>query len=236
MRKLPPTARQALRFPIAIALGTVTFAAQAAVETYNISSLNSYVRERASGGLPVVTDARTSLTGQIVVDTASGQLVSANIGLVDYSETYDFDGPFGNADYAVLNYSGETQNFAGGVTGSVNGTVISFSGANQWAASTVGGSVSCSDSAGANGNALCANPALELWGPFAIDLRFSDDFSSFVANTSWSNAGTGGTTDDFHQLDILAVREVPLPAAAWLMLSGLLGLVVGKGRQRAARV
>jgi hypothetical protein len=236
MRYLHFPVRLAHTLPIVIALGLVATNVQATVLSYNISTLNSYIRERNANGLPVVTDTRTSLSGQIAVDTANGQLVSATIGLTDYSEIYDYDGPFGNADYAVLNYSGETQNFSGGVTGVLDGTVISFSGANQWAASSVDGGVSCSDSAGTNGNALCGSPSLEPWGPFDIDLLFSNDFSSFIASTTWSGPGTGGTTEDFHQLDIQGVREVPLPATVWLVMSGLLGLVVGKRRQRATKI
>lgn len=185
MRYLPTLVRLAHKLPILVAFGLVTTAAQATVVTCDISTLNSYIRERADvRGLPVVTDTRTSLSGQIAVDTANGDLVLVTIALTDYSETYDYDGPFGNADYAVLNYSGEIQNFSGGVTGVLSGTTLSFSGANQWAASSVDGSVSCSDSAGANGDALCSSPALEPWGPFDIDLLFSNDFSSFIASTT----------------------------------------------------
>lgn len=225
----------ACRLPIVVALGLVATAAQAAVMTYNISDLNSYIRERAANDFPVVADTRTSLSGQIAVDTSSGELVLATIALTDYSETYDYDGPFFDADYAVLNYSGEVQNLSGGVTGAFNGTTLSFSGANQWAASSVDGSVSCSDSAGINGDVLCTNPSLERWGPFDIDLLFNSDFSSFIASTTWSGPGTNGTTDDFHQLDIQGVREVPLPATAWLMVLGLFALVVSKRRQRATK-
>lgn len=238
MRYLCHLTQLTVRLPIALAICLFCMSTEAAVMTYDISHINSYIRERndVATGLPVVSDARTTVSGQIQIDTVTGQLFSANIGLANYSERYDWDPFFNpNSDYAVLNYSGESQVMTSGLTGTVNGTTISFTGANAWSGASTLGSVSCAESAGTNGDSICSNAAVLPWGTFDIDLDFNADFSSFVASTTWSD--TDGVTNDFHQLDMLAsVSEVPLPAAGWLMMSGLLTLVLGKSRQRSLKL
>ena len=87
-------------------------------------------------------------------------------------------------------------------------------------------------SGGTQGNAACAGAALADWSAFAIDLLFTPDFSAVFASANWAD---GGATADSHALNLFAVRtsEVPVPAAAWLLGSGLAALASTRLRRAA---
>lgn len=209
----------------AVTLWVTAMSSQAAIVSYSLSPNSDYLRERSNvaNGLPIVFDTRTQVTGQVKVDTSTGELLSASLALANYGESYDFDPLFNpGSDYAELSYSGETQAIAGGLAGQINGTSITFDGGNAWFGASVAGSASCSAAAGSNGTNICSNAALTPWGPFDLTLKFSDDYSFFTASTQWSDGDS--VTNNLHQLKLIGMSEVPLPAAAWLMLSALLGL------------
>ncbi len=228
-RKMRP---RVLTLAMAVALIGLGQAAQAAVMEYQLMPGSSYERSRMDAGtyLPVAS-ASVGIGGTIRIDTATGALVSAQFDLGSYTEMFDFAPltPFTN--YALVDYTDETQSFAGR-SGSVAGTVISFSGANSWLANGAG-SVDCSASGGVQGAAACSSPSLTAWDGFAIDLLFTPDFSAVMAAASWTH---NGATIDSHNLNLFAVRtsEVPVPGAVWLMGSGLVGLLAVQ-RRRVAR-
>lgn len=217
---------------LAAALVSLGSTAQAAVMEYQLMPGSSYERTRsdASSYLPVAS-ATVSIGGTIRIDTATGALVSAQFDLGSYSELFDYAPltPFTN--YAVLDYTDETQSISG-LSGSVASTVISFSGANNWLANA-GGSVDCTASGGVQGTATCGSPSLTAWNGFAIDLLFTPDFSAVMASANWTH---NGATVDSHSLNLFAVRvnEVPVPGAIWLMGSGLAALLAMQ-RRRVAR-
>jgi hypothetical protein len=59
------------------------------------------------------------------------------------------------------------------------------------------------------------------------DFTFGSDFSNLVS-VSWNQ------TPDFHQFDNVNVTPTPIPAAAWLLGSGLAGLVGMRRRRNIA--
>jgi hypothetical protein len=212
---------------MAVALIGFGQAAQAAVLEYQLMPGSGYERTRLDAGtyLPVAS-ASMAIGGTIRIDTATGQLISAQFDLGSYSELYDYAPltPFTN--YASIDHTDETQTI-GSHSGAVAGTVISFSGANSWLASA-GGSVGCTVSGGAQGDATCASPSLEAWDGFAIDLLFTPDFSALMGSASWTH---NGVTLDSHSLNLFAVQAVPVPGAAWLMGSALAGLLAVQRRR-----
>jgi hypothetical protein len=227
------TVPQRITFTVlAAALVGLGSTAHAAVMEYQLMPGSSYERMRTdtTSYLPVA-GASVALGGTIRIDTATGALVSAQFDLGSYSELFDYAPltPFTN--YAVLDYTEETQNISN-LNGSVAGTVISFSGANNWLASG-NGSAGCSESGGVEGAATCASPSLAAWDGFAIDLLFTPDFSAVMASANWTH---NGVTVDNHSLNLFAVRvaEVPVPGAMWLMGSGLAALLAVQ-RRRVAR-
>lgn len=212
---------------MAVALVGFGQAAHAAVMEYQLMPGSSYERTRLDAGtyLPVAS-ASVAIGGTIRIDTATGELISAQFDLGGYSELFDYAPltPFTN--YAFIDHTDEAQNI-GGHSGSVVGTVISFSGANSWLASAAG-SVGCTVSGGVQGDAACASPSLEAWDGFAIDLLFTPDFSAVMGSANWTH---NGVTLDSHSLNLFAVREVPVPGAVWLMGSALAGLVAVQRRR-----
>lgn len=210
---------------VALALAGFGLGAQAAVVEYRLVAASSeYNRLRTDPAtfMPIA-NTTVNVAGTVRVDTATGALVSAALQLGGYTEYFDYAPLSPSTDFAAVDHTGEVQHLAA-VTGSVMGTVIGFSGADSWRASGVGGSAGCSASAGSQGDVACAAAALSGWGPFEISLLFTPDFSAFMASSYWEEEG-GLTTA--HTLDLFAVRveEVPLPAAAWLLGSGLTGLL-----------
>ncbi|ARN73234.1 VPLPA-CTERM sorting domain-containing protein [Oceanicoccus sagamiensis] len=213
--------------PLIILLCLPSASVQAAITSYTLTSTNAYIRERDDllTGLALVIDTRTSISGQLTVDTVSGELIAAALTLSDYSETYDWNPlslPWLSDGSATLHYTGETQHITGGVFGSVQGTVISYNGANAWSGASTEGMVRCIAFSGALGESLCDNATINRWGSFDVELAFSADYSMASINTWWIDSDS--LTANTHQLHMLAVAEVPVPAAAWMMLSALLGL------------
>jgi hypothetical protein len=209
-------------------------AAQAAVMEYQLMPGSQYDRNQldAATQLPVASSS-VGIGGTIKIDTGTGALISAQFSLGSYTELYDFAplAPF--TDYAFVDHDNETQSIVA-VIGNVVGTVISFSGANAWSAA-VGGSVSCSAAGGVQGNNICATAAALPWGPLAIDLLFTPDLSALMASSNWGDS-SGGTLNN-NSLNMFAVRvnTVPVPAAFWLMGSGLGGLLALQRRRKVGR-
>jgi hypothetical protein len=212
---------------MAVALIGFGQAAQAAVVEYQLMPGSSYERTRLDAGtyLPVA-NASVAIGGAIRIDTATGELVSAQFDLGSYSELFDYAPLTPFTDYASIDYTDETQSI-GSHSGALAGTVISFSGANSWLASA-GGSVGCTVSGGTQGNATCASPTLDAWNSFAIDLLFTPDFSALMGSASWTY---NGVSLDSHSLNLFAVQAVPVPAAAWLLGSALTGLLAVQRRR-----
>ncbi len=68
-------------------------------------------------------------------------------------------------------------------------------------------------------NSATVSKTFTLDGIFGFqDFTFGSEFSNLVS-VSWNQ------TADFHQFDNVNVTPTPIPAAAWLLGSGLLGLV-----------
>jgi hypothetical protein len=215
-----------MKMGAALAMAGIGMGAQAAVVEYQLvagSSEYNRMRTDPSTFMPIA-NTTVNVSGTVRVDTATGALVSAALQLGSYTESFDYAPLSPLTNFALVDHTNETQQLGAGAAGGVAGTVISFSGASAGAASGVGGSAGCSASAGSQGDATCAAAALAPWGPFEISLLFTPDFSAFMASSYWEE---GGGLDTAHTLDLFAVRvnEVPIPAAAWLLGSGLTGLL-----------
>src|SRR5690606_23316306 len=89
---------------------------------------------------------------------------------------------------------------------------------------------SCTDSGSIAGQTVCGAQAATTpeWEGLTLELVFSGDLSTFTGTieaVERSGSGlTANTTTLLYDIDGTAVNEIPLPAAAWLFGSGLLGL------------
>lgn len=206
----------------------VSTQASAAVVTYALQ-MSEYAHQRLdpATNLPLVMDTGLGVSGTVKIDTATGELIAATLVLGNYNETFNYAPPwepFGS-NFASLSIAGEQFVAGSGIVGEVDGYSIRFQGANAWSGATLG-SVSCTASAGAEGNALCAgvSNADLAWGNFDIVLDFNSDFSLFVTQIypHWVDEGDLFHTD---RLMGLVGAQVPVPAAAWLFGSALVSLL-----------
>lgn len=194
--------------------------ATAATSVYQIAFGSDYSSEGfAAGGVPVL-EASADVLGSITVDTSTGELISFDISLGTYNSQYSYTNPW--TDFAIFEVT-ESQSLTTPVVGTEQNGSIAYTGLEF----TASGSVSCLNSMGANGNAACGTPpSIDDWGPISMVFMFTPDAEALVASAVWSSSE--GDLEINHNLDFFAVKEVPLPASGWLMLTALAGLVSSK--------
>lgn len=229
-----------------LTLSTMALAMQASAATYSVTGSAQGISVDA-GLTTTVTytspSANPPLVGTWDVDQLTAD-ISGNVYLGDYvSHTLVSGGFLGNmtGDNTFFDVN---QDLTAG-TGSWVGTTFTYSiasgGANSGSASTHtydAGSSFCSGSGNILGNTVCGTQAgtTGAWEGITITLNFSGDYSSFTGTIAAIEESGSGlthnvTTINYDVAGVAEVSEVPVPAAAWLFGSALVGLA-GVGRKR----
>lgn len=223
-------------------------ASQAYSAAYEINGVNTSVDVAANAGEITITydPAGTPFTGDwdFVFNGATVDF-SGNLYLGDYDAITDVDAGFLGSMSGVVSYVGANQMISGTGNWDAGTNTLTYNvptgAANSSIASTYSEtSSSCTDSGSIAGNTVCgaAGNTTPEWEGLTLELVFSGDLSTFSGNITaveTSGAGiTANTTTLMYDIDGAAVSEIPLPAAAWLFGSGLLGLA-GAARRRSQK-
>lgn len=224
---------------------------QASIAISSAATTKAFYVDQASGAKSVKTAAAVQLVKasdwSFDFSNPSQVAFTGNIVYGDYRVQNNISG-FVTMD-GRQSYYGVTQSFSG--VGTYNSSTNTFTYTFQNSTSDgSGGSVeshsataTCADGATSVFGTVCGNfntsaGALN-WEGLALNFVFSADRSSFAGSLVGTNkqgeALTASTTTINWQVAGTAapVSEVPVPAAAWLFGSGLLGLV-GASRRRAS--
>ena len=180
-----------------------------------------------------VTDSVQSVSGQFEIDTELFDSFSTtrNIDVLNNSESLDYWSP------AYLNYIRYTSfsidgseyilpTFTGG-SGETEtlGTEISYSGLTSWASNNM--TISDSDLNVRIGLTLQNFDFLSSVNSipsFSSDLLIGQGFGNYLEITSEPNALFITGINTSFTIDHIEISEVPIPAAAWLFGSGLIGI------------
>ena len=227
------------------AIAALTAASHGFAATYNMTGNATTVNVDSSGTVTLNYTAPNSspaISGTWDVDTGTGGF-SGNVFQGDYTTLTNVSlGIFGSMSGSV-SYEGANHDLTAG-TGSLSGTTFTYNvatgGSNSNAASSYSNTnASCSGSGSVAGNTVCGTwgGTTGAWEGVTITLDFSPDFSSFTGSIaavekSGSGLTANTTTINYTVAGVLdAPAEVPVPAAAWLFGSALVGLA-GVGRKR----
>lgn len=239
MKKATNTKRNTSVIVAAVAAFAVSHAYSA---SYDVSGFNTGISVNASGTVNV-TNNPTPLpfTGDWNFDfNGSSVDFSGNLYLGDYTSYTTVSVPIFGSMNGTVTYVGAEQSVAGTGSWDAGTNTLSYhiptGGSNSSIASTYTEiSSSCSGSGTVAGNTVCGtwgNTTPE-WEGLTLELVFSSDLSSFSGTISAierSGSGlTANTTTSTYTIE--GVAEVPVPAAAWLLGSGLAGLA-GIARRR----
>jgi hypothetical protein len=204
-----------------LAVAVVAGAASAQAATYNVTG--------AQTGAVITAVAPTTATNTPAVPSfagvwdVTGSSLSGNVDFEAYSTAVavDLGGFFLNA---TINNPNSLFNITGGTFAS-SGLTVTLTNA---VGSFVGTTPTCT------GNALvCSNQPAPGIADLDLTLTFADaSLSSFTGVITGTNSDANGTT--VYTWEFSGVEEVPLPAAAWLFGSGLIGLAGAVRRRRAA--
>lgn len=221
-----------LTLSTAVALSVMAMASVTQAADYDVTG--SYVSfddgtSAASGG---VTDLPQALNAMLwSIDTLNGDF-SGTIDVGSYAITTDA-GFWGSAS---TSYNGVAHTFESGASGTWTGTTLNAS-----LGSFAIGSDDATDSVGTRGactGGLCNNFPLTVdsYDGLTLELVFSADLSSFTgtvnAQTWITTPIIGGTTVSTSIYSFAGVASpVPVPAAAWLFGSALIGLAGMKRRK-----
>lgn len=227
---------------VTLAAAMVTAQAHAAAVTYSAGGQITNTNINASGTNNIVYDP-TPLTyeGDWTIDFATGEF-TGNMFFGDYSATTTSTVFLIGTLVSTATFYGVGQNIGG--TGNWDEGSLTFSfhiptgAANSGIASDSYRSAdpTCTGNSTSCNAALSANPD---WSGLTVNLVFDDaslsSFSGTVIGVSRSGSGlTANTTTITHSIAGAAVvSEIPLPAAAWLFGTGLVGLA-GVARRRNA--
>jgi len=172
----------------------------------------------ASGGSsdPALTDnsgwQTTTYAAQSAGDKTRGvQFNVSTLGFSDISIRYDVRHSNTSARHQQVQYSLDGINF-------IDSTLFTATAGDTW---FNGRSVDFSNIAGVTNNANFA---------FRIVSAFAPGTSTYLPSNPASSYGAGGTL----RLDMVTVTGVPVPAAFWMMASGLIGMVCVRRRHTAA--
>ncbi len=222
---------------------TVAAASQASAASYTFDGATN----DSSGTVTLTYNVEPALTGTWDIDLVSGAF-SGNIYLGDYETHTNVSlGMFGSMS-GDITYVGANQVLTAG-TGSYDAGTRTFTysvptgGANSGVASAYSEtSSSCSDSSSVSsgsgsvaGSTVCGTRAGTngAWEGLTISMVFAEDLQTFTTNvTAIERSGSGltaNTTSIYYTGN--GVADVPVPAAAWLFGSALIGLA-GVGRKR----
>lgn len=237
------------KLTMAVAVSTLALAANsyAAVYNYNTSGVNTGVDVDVSSGTTTITYDPNPLTftGDWTFDiSGTSATLSGDIYLGDYAANTSVSVPFLGSMSGSPTYTDANHAVSG--TGSWNvGTrtltyTLASSGPNTSNASNFTfASSSCTGSGSILNNTVCGTWANTTgdWEGLSLTFVFASDMSSFTGTISaieQSGSGlTANTTTIDFDIDGTQVSEVPVPAAAWLFGSALLGLGGLKRRKMA---
>lgn len=228
----------------AIVLSAVALSSQTFAATYSMTGSAQGVNVDSTGTVTntyTAPSANPPVSGTWEIDQANGAF-SGNMYLGDYT-TYT------SVSVGILGSMNGTNVFADvnhditSGTGSWSGTSYTYSiatgGSNSGIASTYTNDVansSCTGSGSVFGNTVCGTQGntTGAWEGITINLDFASDFSSFTGTvTAVETSGSGITSNTATSTyNVAGVSEVPVPAAAWLFGSALVGLA-GIGRKRS---
>lgn len=233
---------------LAAAVITAAMASQASaigVGTFDASGVKTGQNVQSSGTVTLVhTPVDHPFSGQWnFVDNGNGTAdFSGNLYFGDFDTYTKVSVAFlGSMTGTVKAYGAE--HTIGG-TGTWDGTNFSFTvptgGPNSGAASSYTSSApsTCTGSGSIAGNTVCGtagNTTPEYEG-LVLSLVFSGDLSSFTGTLRTIEKSGSGLTANTTTFDyaVNGVAAVPVPAAAWLFGSGLIGLSAVARRRRAA--
>lgn len=231
---------------LAAAVITAAMASQASaigVGTFDASGVKTGQNVQSTGTVTIVhTPVDNPFVGQWnFVDNGNGTAdFTGNLYFGDF-DTYTKVSALGSTMTGTLSVQGAEHTIGG--TGSWDGTNFSFTvptgGGNSSIASTYTETGrSCVGSGKIFGNTVCgsASKTTPEYEGLVLSLVFSGDLSSFTGTlrtieTSGSGLTANTTTFDYA---VNGAAAVPVPAAAWLFGSGLIGLSAVARRRRAA--
>lgn len=234
------TRRTTSVFVAAVAAAAVS---QAYSASYEVSGFNTGISVAVGTGSVTITNTPNPVPfdGNWNFDF-NGSTVdfSGNLYLGDYSSYTVVSIPFLGSMNGTITYVGANQAVAGTGNWDAGTNTLSYhiptGGPNSSIASTYTEvSSSCTGSGSVLGNTVCGtrgNTTPE-WEGLTLELTFASDLSSFSGTiTAIEKSGSGltaNTTTSTYTIE--GVAEVPVPAAAWLLGSGLAGLA-GIARRR----
>lgn len=216
---------------------------QALATTYNTSGNATGTLVEASFD-PSLTYTAPNATPSINGDwnfTFSGSTVDFNgaINLGDYTTHTSVNAGFLGSMTGDVSYDGAVHDVSGTADWDDASKTLTYSltppidqsGGNSGLGSNGSYSnVNCSGNGSIFGNTICGawGSTNYSWEGLVLNLVFSSDLSSFSGSlTGIENSGSGITynvTSLFYDISGNAVADVPVPAAAWLFGSALIGL------------
>lgn len=158
--------------------------------------------------------------------------------LAAYDSVTAVNTPLGNMT-GTISYEGANHNISGTADWDATTRTLTYDLASGGPNASIGSTYtetgsSCSGEGSVVGQTVCGTWAQTTpeWEGFNLELTFSEDLSSFSGILkAIEQSGSGLTANTTTTTFELSGTEVPLPAAAWLFGSGLLGLV-GAARRR----
>lgn len=166
---------------------------------------------------------------------------TGNVYLGDFTQFTDVQSGLGNMTGTLVNYGvnhavSGTANWDAG-TNTLTYSVLGASGSGVASDYTASAPATCTGTGSIFGNTVCGTAAGvdPDWEGLELTFVFAPDLSSFtgsIVGTSISGSGLAAETTEFNY-SVSGVSAVPVPAAAWLFGSALLGLGGIARRKRA---
>lgn len=227
-------------------MAALAAASQAHSVGYEVNGINTNVDVDASAGEVTITydPAGSPFTGDWNFDF-NGDTVdfSGNIYLGDYDAHTDVDASFLGSMEGTVSYVGANHTISGTGNWDASTNTLSYAlptgGANSNIASSYSEtSSSCTDSGSIGGQTVCGawSQSTPEWEGLSLDLVFSGDLQTFSGTMTAVERSGSGLTANTTTLEFDVDGEVPLPAAAWLFGTGLVGLagIARRRNQKAA--
>lgn len=247
-----------LRLAIAISLATSAIASQAAVYTSTATS-GPIITSVAAGGVVSSTYYTNPTALGVSVSTAPAiTLVRDGDWTFDFTDlnAVTFTGAINYGNYETQTnvsinsgatkidghvvYTGVTQSFSG--TGVYNEATNTFTYTKVAGASNTGGGsvysagapATCKNGATSPLGRVCTtwSQTTPEWEGLALNFVFSEDRGSFDGTIVGTEKGGSGLGANTTTVNWYVVSEIPIPAAAWLFGSALIGLTGIKRRYR----
>lgn len=238
----------------AIIAATALSASSAFAATYNLvtnddnavdySRVTGIDVKVSSGSTKVTNDpAPLPVSGQWTFDFSGGNTVDFT-GVIEMNKLAQYNSitnvsvPIFGSMSGTITYEGAFHTIAGTGSWDADTRTLTYSLPSGGANSSIGSvyqetSSSCSGSGSVLGNSVCGtwqNTTPE-WEGFNLELTFSANMDSFTGVLKAIEQSGSGLTANTTTTTFELVGEVPVPAAAWLFGSGLVGLA-GIARRR----